>query len=347
MSHYHLPYRGLPQEIIEEIFKYSLRPPNSITIKPKNNFIAPIPKSNGFYNFDCRFIPESHRRKIYDGNVVDHWLKDFTFKINAPHAFGLFGLNRDQYEVTRRILCQNGVVCLPLFLPSQWTRPILRSLPPMKHISFSSVPEGRYQLEIIPKHDGKRLVWPFTEGVIHEDVKLESLTFKMKTMCDQEVDDFLQSYIIMMQDGKITELRLQVSELSPAGFEAGELFTLYEYLLRFLPSERQAHCRNLIDAFSDLHDDLWSRNEEHCPEWHLVCDSHEKAINEAFLEAGLNLYKADHRPGEEDAVVALRVDNSWKPRRTIKMRRRKRADPDAVYSSPHLSDFTDISEVDS
>ena len=136
-THYHDPYRGLPQEILDHIFQYCLCPPNGITIVPwadppewaLNQEI--LEERASYFKFDARKVHDGRGSPLQD----EYYDENFTIKFRPwTDAHGLLWLNRDQFKNTRRILCQNGVVHIPRYMSWYWTPELCRSLPPMKHL---------------------------------------------------------------------------------------------------------------------------------------------------------------------------------------------------------------------
>ena len=298
MSHYHLPYRGLPQEILEEIFKYSLS--DGITIVPKSEEHSdPIP---------AQLDHVRQYSEVNDGTIDNG--KSFTFNVNRTNAYGLLLLNRDQYKVARRIL-RDAVVHVPLVLPWAWTGEVLRGLPRLKHVSF---------MDMFPETSGYYL---FTDTQIWEHKKLESVTFKNLTLGNGEVEDLIDVAMEKLHHGTLTKLRIELCDQLPEGLTVGEFFDYYMYLKKFLPADQRPRCRKFLKGHVGF-DTFTKADCRRAKAFNDFCDRHEKELYQLFQQAGWNVYMDGRYPGEDNAVVAIQRENEkTKGRRPITIRRQR------------------------
>ena len=154
-SHYHLPYRGLPQEILEKIFRYALYLRDCVTIVPRF-------KNTHHYSLQFRARPT--------------YLP--TYHLDKTDVHGLLCLNNEQYKVVRRILCEQNVVHISEFWPRRQQRSGF--VPPMRHISFLKAARREDPPSLDDDLDWETPIRLFRE-VIDQQLEPNSLTFNVET----------------------------------------------------------------------------------------------------------------------------------------------------------------------
>ena len=308
MSHYHLPYRGLPQEILEQIFEYSLSLPDGITIIPKS--YPPLEVQQRSETDRLLALPPSvkpYEKEIYNGGSCDGGPLRIKFNRTEDRTdtYALIRLNRIQYPIARRIFWQNNVIYMPIYYEKHWTEPLVRLLPPVKHISFLN----QFDLSSKKVYRAACLII----DTICAGTELESITIEVYPIDDSLVHKNLRSLFSAVQDGKINKLRLITSNLPHGGLRLVEFYDLYKCARQLLPHDQQTQFKKVLKEFRQI----IQEEDEDSPEWHHFCDSHQNVIQIIFLQSGWNFYVDECRPGEYNTVVALRPTDITGKRRRV------------------------------
>ena len=293
MSHYHLPNRGLPQEVLEEIFRYAVP---DITVIPKGD-IDP-------FDFDQKFSGE----EFHDGA--------YKILFNQSDAYGLLCIDHAHHEVNKRILFHESVVYIPTFFPPHWMKPLLRSLPPINHVSFST-----YKMQA--PH--------VLAEMLREGTQLKSLTIRTSVA---DLGDILLDHVDAIKDGNLTELRFVLGNQRLPGLDEQDYLELHEeFKSQFLSRDQSKRCNDLgMEFYHQRYLPVHATESENTQQWRDVLEAYEKQIHEVYQEAGWELYMGEDRGDESNTIVAVRRAGDAGKRRTPIQLRRYPIKPGAVYN---------------